>query len=145
MSLQYDFSKIKDAHALHNIGDDAFPTGSPEDLEGGRQWAITEAIIFRMINVGMGGITKKNYEKFFVRLNMVEAVYGCLLVRWEGVRKIELPITLADVKRRIGLSTNVSTETDAAFKKKLINALEMESQRTMRKQASAMADSESKV
>ena len=68
------------------------------------------AIIWAMLVVGLGSITEKNWKKFYQRLWIYEKVMGPV---------IEIPYTAKEIKAYIGLSTNVSTESDAAFFKKV--------------------------
>lgn len=68
---------------------------------------VTEALVFASMAVGIGRITKDNAADFYARLRMVELVEGSYLRR-EGERYL---ITVADVRRRVGMTTNVSTAT----------------------------------
>lgn len=109
MALNWSIADVKDTHLLHNTakekeGERPFPEGSPEDLEGDLQWGITNNLIWATMAVSMGSITEKNYEEFYRRMIVV----GRLTTP-------PYQVTLADVKRRIGLSTNVSTETPTKF------------------------------
>lgn len=75
----------------------------------------TEALIWLTIGVGMNQITEANHEQFAARVIAWELVHGPYL------RLNDEPhsLTLADVKRRIGLSTNASKMTLPQFKKSL--------------------------
>lgn len=130
MALNWSIADVKDTHLLHNTkreGDDEppFPKGSDEDWEGDRQWEITDAIIWATMAVDIGEIKESNYEEFYARLKMVEKVYGGRPYQ----------ITLADLKRRIGLGTNVITTTPAAFanrmKKTLVDDAHRKAKREM--------------
>lgn len=110
--------------------------GWKELHEDDEQYRITEALAFRMMNIGMWQITPANYEKYYVRLLITDKMYGCSLTKGGEDR----PITLEEVKRRIGLSANVSTLTDAAFKKKVWEYLSREAERTMSIQRRKMAE-----
>ena len=70
----------------------------------------TEACINWSLAIGMGQITETNYVEFYTRLKLM----GYTDEDW---RVVEGPRTLRlrDVKRRIGLSTNVSNWTKAYF------------------------------
>ena len=76
------------------------------------EWAITESLIFATIFVGIRKITSENYREFYLRLHACE-VYDGNLIFERGF------ITLDEVKRRIGLSTNASTLLRAEWNKKL--------------------------
>lgn len=80
-----------------------------EDLD----WDKKESLIFATMAVDMGEITEKNYEEFFKRYVMFCDATG--QTRY---------LTLADVKSAIGLHTNVSTSTPAAYKKRLYGIIE---------------------
>lgn len=124
MALHWDISKVKDTHLLHNTapekgGEPPFPKGSPEDIEGDVQWAITDALIWATMGVDMGSITEKNIDEFYTRLVMMVKASGPLLHK--GGEPYH--ISYEDVRRRIGLSTNVSTKTPAQFNKRMAEML----------------------
>lgn len=85
---------------------------------------VTEGIIFSMMGIDMGSITEANWEKFYTRLHIWETVNGTMLNKWDDGVKEPRPITPQEVRAHIGLSANVSTITDAAFRKKVFEALE---------------------
>lgn len=76
-------------------------------------WDKKESLVFATMAVDMGEITEKNYEEFFKRYAMF-----CSAADQQRY------LTLEDVKRGIGLHTNVSTTTPAAFRKRLVKILE---------------------
>lgn len=71
----------------------------------------THAMIFMTMAVGMGSITAKNWRRFYARARIIERLDGAYY-RQGGE---DMHLTPADVKAYIGLSTNVSTETDAQW------------------------------
>jgi len=75
----------------------------------------TNMLIWASMLVGLPTITEKNAERWHKRLATVEARNGAYRTR-DGE---DLLFTLEEVKAHIGLSTNVSTETDAAFRAKV--------------------------
>lgn len=99
MSLTYNFANVADHEALH--ADD-------------RQWSITEHLIWHSIAVEMSGITEKNWKKFAQRY-----------LAWHKVRNTPENgmVSVADIKRRIGLRTNVGNTTDHQFSKSLVKIL----------------------
>ena len=124
MALHWNMEKVKDTALLHNTAPDKdsepkFPKGSPEDIEGDRQWAITNQIIWATIGVDIGSITEKNYEEFYARLKIFDRMTG-------AGKHSKFQITLADVKRRIGLSTNVANTSRASFIKKMRTRMEQD-------------------
>lgn len=96
MSLDWDISEVKN-------NDEIKADGSP--------WVTTETLIWYTMAVDMGEITKENYDEFFKRVSIWETINGA------GKRKFDsetneyedIFMTLEDVERRIGLSTNVIT------------------------------------
>lgn len=75
----------------------------------------TNMLIWASMLVGLPTITEKNAEKWHKRLATVEARNGAYRTR-DGE---DLFFTLEEVKAHVGLSTNVSTETDTAFRAKV--------------------------
>ncbi len=61
------------------------------------------AVVMMTMLVGMGEITKKNFQEFYRRACMAEAVSGALCQDSKG----PCYITLEDVRQMIGLKTNV--------------------------------------
>jgi hypothetical protein len=151
MSLDYDLTKIADEEELHNVGrggnEPPFPTGSPEDIEGNRQWAITNGLIWATISVGMGTITEDNWQKFYQRIKVLERLTGEFLntTVTEGVGVDSGPVvkpyffTAQDIKRRIGLKTNVfPMVSDVKFRNQQIMRVMDEAKRDVNKAVAAM-------
>ncbi len=93
-------------------------------VEQMNQDRITTWIIFRSMDIGMNGITLKNVDEFFRRLNVLQTwqpeasprlFTGSLDDKVTLDNYSPTPVTLEDVQRRIGLSTNASTYTRAKF------------------------------
>ena len=91
---------------------------------------VTETLIYHTMTVGINQITEKNVEEFFLREEAVATVLGAPLVKSsdlcssdgtvleEGRGPFEnVKITLAEIRQHIGLHTNASNMTLAAFKK----------------------------
>lgn len=117
MALHWDITKIahipsaEDGRAtwyefLNDEGT-AYDVWKDGKLTGERQlytnWEILETVIWRCMAVGIGTLTRKNVETFILRSEVWEALNG-------GVKLSRLSIY-----RHIGLHTNVTTETDAAW------------------------------
>ena len=84
------------------------------------EWPITHALIWATLRVDLGGITEKNVDEFFTRLEMVEAACGPLVYKWDDEKKYkESLLTYSAVRRRIGLNTNVTNKTQAQFDKRM--------------------------
>jgi hypothetical protein len=78
-----------------------------EELNTEANYPMTERIYFVTLVTDLGEITESNFGEFYARVKVYEAITGDNL------------ITLADVKRRIGLTTNVSNRTSAQFLKRM--------------------------
>lgn len=121
MSLTWDVSRCEDYRSLTT------------DAEA----PITEALIFATMAIGMGELTETNFDKFATRLNVWAEVAGPLVTEAtdDGLRPV--PITVADLRRRIGLRTNVSTMTDARFKANIFRLLMDKARSTVERQKRA--------
>ena len=75
----------------------------------------TNMLVWASLLVGLPSITEANAERWFKRLATIEAHNGAYRSR-DGE---DVFFTLDEVRAHIGLSTNVSTETDAAFRAKV--------------------------
>ncbi len=74
----------------------------------------THTLIWGMMAIDMNGITEENAVEVHRRFRILAQIYD------EPAYKF----TLEDLKNRVGLSTNVSTTTKAAFKKRVMLALD---------------------
>ncbi len=92
MALNYQLSDIKDWRELL-YGDGVTP--------------VTQRVIFYTMAVGIGQITEANYIEFAARVRVIEGL--------DGVRA---QTSVADIKRLIGLRTNVTNEKQAAWLKR---------------------------
>lgn len=129
----WDHGNVRDWRTLHNVGDNAHPEDSAEDIEGTWQYNITMAIAMRMSTAGMRKITEANAEKFFMRCAAIEKLHGNILYTFDGLKRKEYLITLADITRRVGMTASTDKDlTDAAFNKKLIEELEKQAEKRMR-------------
>lgn len=100
MALNWNLTEVKDHEEL--IGED--------------DWAITESIIFYTMLVGMPHISEANHEEFFTRVHFYEKLFGSVVYMIdENNNRINYPITLEEVRRRIGLRTNAETMTKTKF------------------------------
>lgn len=104
MSLNFNFEKIADKSIL-------FVDGKvPAEDESGDLNAATQTCIWMTMHLGINPITEENYQKFYDRYVEYMTAYGENEKFW-SLKSAD------DVKARIGLSTNASKITDAAFKK----------------------------
>lgn len=106
MSLNYDLSRI-DRKFWH--ADEADET----------EKVVTESMIWATIAVDMGEITEANAEEFARRLNSYQELRGAFMQRYVDGEMQERPLTLEDVRNRVGLKTNVTTTSKRAFTAKL--------------------------
>lgn len=113
MGLYYDYTKIKDVDTL---------CWTEPDEKGDRTVKpLTWTLTLLTMAVGMGDITEKNYGEFYARLHLLETLSGggYLLERngpddeWRNRL-----FTLEDIRKHIGLHTNVGPETRAQFIKR---------------------------
>ena len=94
--------------------------------ENGAEGSKTEALIFATMSVGLPGITKKNVDEFFDRIGLLEKLRGAFINHYVedgsmpgGLRQVPYYFTREDIVRRVGLHTNVSSETRAKFLKRV--------------------------
>lgn len=106
MSLNYDTGACAD---------------SPEVLWSDEHKAMTEALIFSTMSIGMGRWTAENIDEVFARLKLIEALYGALVYEMRDGKRNDHHLTPEDVRRYIGLRTNVAPETRASFVKRHVS------------------------
>lgn len=99
MPLNYDLTKVENFKELYN--------------EDKSMKQLYQLIILSTMNVGMREITKDNYKKFYNRINVIERICGAFFFDSEG--NGTLYIQEEDIKRLIGLKTNVANKTKAEF------------------------------
>jgi len=76
------------------------------------------SLIFASMPVGIQHITEDNAREFYARVSFWEKVNGAYRMNEDG----DVPFTADDVRRFIGLRTNVSTITAAQFRKNVWEA-----------------------
>lgn len=114
MSLNFDTSAIADKAFLTRMGSDI--PGHMEDPTK-EYWSheITAVVHWSMI-VSLSSITEANHEKWYARYVQFMLATGAPRDEWY--------ITLDMVRKSIGLTTNVSTDTDAAYAKWIRSKIE---------------------
>ena len=86
--------------------------------------AVTEALVWATMYVGIPRITAANAVTFTERITAWSRVTGPMVTQvTDSGTLAPVPITLADVRIRIGLETNASRMSDAAFRNMLINRI----------------------
>ena len=113
MSLNWDLSRIEDY-------EDYCWQVDPDRADGQKLLNIvTHAMIYATMATGIGELTERAAPEFYTRLRAWELINGPMIIETDGPR----PITWAEVKRHVGLSTNVfPRETDAQFARKLMTS-----------------------
>lgn len=99
MSLNWDVSKCEKSDELINE----------------ESWGVTNGIIWMMLMIDMGNITKENIDEVNNRAQIYQRLKGGMLskvtTKEDGSRTSEeVFITREDIERRIGLTTNVSND-----------------------------------
>lgn len=106
MPLVYRFDKMEDPGGLH--ADD-------------NEWSVTDALIWASLYIGLPSITKANLDDWEKRLAAYQS-FGPVMNRMVDGEIVPYYITRRHLERRIGMSTNVSSITDAQFRKNLLSA-----------------------
>lgn len=127
MALNWDLTKIEDFEDLWEKVEDDWRPGFMDtytvDEETGvkkRLNTVTNSLIWYCMSVHLHGITEKNYEEFFQRMQIVDRVTGGpMLSVTENGHIIPRPISLSEIKRHIGLSTNVGNIPRRQFMSKM--------------------------
>lgn len=125
MSLDFDISKVEWEEKW--IERDGKEVMNP----------LTHTIIFTTMYVDMGEITEGNWQEFYTRVHAWELVVGAGASKratkgddeWEPYF-----ITPEDVRRHIGLHTNVTKTSLASFKTKLWKIMEDKAKAEMKKE-----------
>lgn len=81
-------------------------------LKTDAEWVKTETLVWATMRVGLSSITEANATKFAARLFASNRLYG-----------ITSNVTLADIRRRVGLRTNATDWSDAKFRANLARIL----------------------
>jgi len=96
VSLNYDISKC--------------PINSESEMVQNERWETTQGIIFQTLSNGMGEITEANAAEFYARQNIWNRINGFT------------PFTIEEIKSMVGLVTNVSYETEAKWRAKIVKS-----------------------
>lgn len=95
---------------------------------------ITHNLIWASLFLGFNEITKANYKVIFKRMFLWEKVFGALCYESVDEKIVPRYTTLADIKAHIGMWTNSSKMTDAAFNKAFLNRCGDEANSEVRRQ-----------
>lgn len=96
MSLSWDATEVAD---FENLTDNELVT--------------RDSLIWATIPVGINNLTQERVDDFFARVSFIEKTQGT----YRHDSKGSLPFTREDVQRFVGLRTNASPKTEAAFRK----------------------------
>lgn len=108
MSLDFDLANIKDKDTL-----------CYQQVDGECQYSsLTYSLIWTMIPIAVSSITRENVEKVFQRIYAYEHLRGAM--RQANGKPVYF--TFEEVKAHIGLTTNVTNQTDAQVKKNWIDS-----------------------
>lgn len=104
MSLNWNLSKVADHETL---------CWTPADANGEHHMKrVTELLIFATMAVGMRKITERTVPIFASRPRIYEALFGAF-----GSGRI----TVEDIAAHVGLETNASDESDAQWRKRMMD------------------------
>jgi hypothetical protein len=107
MALHWSIESVKDWQQL--AGDD-------------EQRKITEAVVWAALVYDLSGVTEKNVDEWLFRQEFAHHIDDfCPITRPRSQDHKRDLFTRVELERRIGLSTNVTNTSRAAFQKKLID------------------------
>ena len=114
MSLDFDVSGIAN-YSEH------FP-----DTPNGEWNGTIQSLVWASMAIGLNPITEKNAVEFYQRMNLWIEHIGPFFRRFEEVdgemQAVPIKPTLDDVKKAVGLQTNVSFMTRTAYMRKFADA-----------------------
>lgn len=119
MSLNWNVSKVADSDTT------CFYIAGADDPDRGISHGdkvlsgLTETLIFATMAVGLGQITRANHREFYSRIATYERLNGEFRNRYNGTGHEGMPVTLPQVVAHIGLTTNVSKESDTEWRKRI--------------------------
>jgi len=101
MALHANYQKIDNWEALY------------EDAPGGKKLGVVwETLVLFSMPVGLGQITEGNVDEWWFRLKVLEKLHGPAFTSGTGEK---FDFGYSDVRRMIGLTTNVSNISRAKF------------------------------
>jgi hypothetical protein len=111
MSLDWDMKHVANRRELID-----HPCPSTHELDGIHP--LTHFMIWTMLAIGVREITEKTVDTVYERMNLYQRVTGAALRYHNGDA---VYVTEADVRRYIGLTTNVTPKTNIEFYKFLLD------------------------
>lgn len=128
MSLNWELGKIKDWETVCR------------DSEG-RVHPVTNALIWRLMVIGIGRITEDNAVEVYTRSRFYTGLGEHPIVRWDEKTKKHRPddFTVEEILRHVGLWTNVTTETSARWYKRITDSYVREEAARFRQEATKLS------
>jgi len=124
MSLDFDFTDM-----IERLGREEYDRITDHPSEEGKWHPVTDALIWSCLILGLPGINEKTVDTFITRMAAMQAISPSLHNQDGAVY-----ITEEDIRNHMGLSTNCSKDSDAAFAKKLVGIAAEEGKRKERLQ-----------
>lgn len=120
MSLDWSIAKVENKDACYD--------------GNGELSAVTRAVIWTTFLIDMGEITEKNYMEFAARARVAAERFDAPML-CESSRdvagtlgvsgaKVSRAVTVEEVRRHIGLSTNVATKTRQQWARRMARSVE---------------------
>jgi hypothetical protein len=124
MSLDWDFSNVKDWETLHG-GLKEEKDCTPEELIN---YHKTVNLAWASMAIDLGDLTELNYIDFYIRVNTFQHLFGCFFHTYNKELDKSEPYyyTLEDIERRIGFTTNVHNKPYSPFYKKISKILQQD-------------------
>lgn len=131
MSLNFNYANVADKDVVCT---------DPSDED--QYHPVFDALVWMSLICGYNKITEDNCEKVvYSRVAQYQAIVGAYLgYAGEDGKRVPLYITRDDVKRYIGLTTNVTALTDAQWSKKLAAHALDEGRRNIHRQGTSAYD-----
>jgi hypothetical protein len=99
-----------------------------ETLKTDEEWPLTHALIWASMSIGIREITEENLPEYYARIHIWESLRGPYTSRRDpetGKFKGK-PVSVEDLRKRIGLWTNASTMSRTKWLKNLNTFLNQE-------------------
>lgn len=115
MSLRWNVEKVKNCDEVCFV--EAAADMPMRGVKKGERVlrVLTDALIWASLGVGLPRITEKNWRRWYARVHIIEKVTGAWRFDGDGT---PVYFTPDEVRSHIGLSTNVTPETDAQWRKR---------------------------
>lgn len=110
MSLNWDLTKIKNYEEL---------CWEKNEDDTVRLNPVTDSLIWISMAIGIGKFTEEMAPEIYARISMYEKLFGAMMCKFGDNGKESVYLTPEDVNDHIGLSTNVSKDTMASFRKRI--------------------------